>query len=220
MDVRAGTVLLLSCGLAYVPTTQCYSTDRGGSSTCWLESTLETQKKPWEIEIELINWDKLKLNMLKTLMLYRKLDYSYLDKNIIVDKNMAYCQYMSLGFRMEKIEVAKNAAQAVIHNMKYQLLTDIIRMGNLSFVTSTHHRALLDDKKLSSLLGKMSIIPKLDSKELVHNLSILSLQDRFLTYVNKESDLICQANLFMQKHHSKMIRFKKGWENLWVEIFH
>ena len=180
----------------------------------------ETERKPWEIEIELINWDKLKLNMLKTLMLYRKLDYSYLDKNIIVDKNMAYCQYMSLGFRMEKIEVAKNAAQAVIHNMKYQLLTDIIRMGNLSFVTSTHHRALLDDKKLSSLLGKMSIIPKLDSKELVHNLSILSLQDRFLTYVNKESDLICQANLFMQKHHSKMIRFKKGWENLWVEIFH
>ena len=92
-------------------------------------------------------------------------------------------------------------------------------MGNLSFVTSTHHRALLDDKKLSSLLGKMSIIPKLDSKELVHDLSILSLQDRLLTYVNKESDLICQANLFMQQHHSKMVRFNKGWENLWMEIF-
>ena len=90
MDTRAGTVLVcivLSWGLAYVPSTQCYSTDRGGSSTCWLESSLETEMKPWDIEIELVNWDKLKLNMLKTLMLYRKLDYSYLDKNIIVDKN-------------------------------------------------------------------------------------------------------------------------------------
>ena len=132
---------------------------------------------------------------------------------------MQYCQYMSLGFRMEKIEAAKNAAQAVIHNSKYQLLTDIINMGNLSFVRSTHNRALLDDIKLSSLLGKMSIITNLNSKDLSHNLRILSLQDKFLSYVNTEIELICQANLFMQKHHSKMIRFKKGWENLWLEIF-
>ena len=215
MDIRACTVLLLSCGLGSIPTTHGYSTDRGESSECWLESTLETERKSLEIENEVINWDELKLHMLKTLLLYRNMDYIYLDKNIMVDHNMAYCEFMSMGFKIEHIEVAKNSANAVLHNMKYQLLTDVIRMGNMSLVTSTHHRALLDYQKLSSLLEKMNIITKLDSKELIHNLSILSLKDRFLTYVDKESDLICQANLFMQQHHSKMVRFKKDWENLW-----
>ena len=217
MYTRGGTVLVLvlSWGLASVP--QCSSTNTSETSTCWVESSLETQMKPWDIQIEFINWERLKLDMLKKLRLYRNLDYIYLARNIIVDKNFQYCQYLSLGFRMEKIEAAKNAAHAVIHNMTYQLLTDIVNMGNLSYVRSTHNRALLDDIKLSSLLGKMSIITNLNSKDLSHNLRILSLQDK--SYVNTEIQLVCQANLFMQGHHSKMIRFKKGWGDLWLEIF-
>ena len=92
-------------------------------------------------------------------------------------------------------------------------------MGNLSFVKSIHNKALLNDSQMSSLLGKMSIIPNLkNSKDLSQNLKLLSLQDKFLSYVNPDIELICQANLFLQGHHSKMIKFKKGWEHLWLEI--
>ena len=158
MDIRACTVLLLSCGLGSIPTTHCYGTDRGGSSECWLESTLGTERKSLEIENEVINWDELKLHMLKTLLLYKRMEYTYLDKNIMVDNNMAYCEFMSLGFKIENIEVAKNSAKAVLHQMEHQLLTDVIRMGNMSLVTSTHHRVFLNDQKLSSLLKNMNIV--------------------------------------------------------------
>ena len=184
MDIRACTVLLLSCGLCSIPTTDYYGTARGEASQCLLESMLGTERKSLEIQNEIFNWDELKLHMLKTLLLYKRMEYIYLDKNIMVDNNMAYCEFMSLGFEIEKIEVAKNSAKAVLHHMEHQLLTDVIRMGNMSLVTSTHHRALLNDQKLSSLLVKMNIITKLDGKELFHNLSILSLKDRYLTYVD------------------------------------
>ena len=65
---------------------------------------------------------------------------------------------------------------------------------------------------------KYGLETKLDGKELLHNLNNLSLKDRYLTYVDKESTLICKANLFMKQHHIKMDRFKKEWENLWMEI--
>ena len=109
MSTRGGTVLVLalSWGLAWVP--QCSSTDKGRTSTCWGESSLGTKMEPWNIQIEFINWEMLKLDMLKKLRLYRKLDYIYLEGNIIVDLNSQYCQQMSLGFRIETIETAKNA---------------------------------------------------------------------------------------------------------------
>ena len=98
MDIRACTVLLLSCGLCSIPTTDCYGTDRGEASECLLESMLGTERKSLEIENEVINWDEIKLHMLKTLLLYKRMDYIYMDKNILVDNNRAYCESMSLGF--------------------------------------------------------------------------------------------------------------------------
>ena len=41
---------------------------------------LGTERKSLEIENEVINWDELKLHMLKTLLLYKRMDYIYLDK--------------------------------------------------------------------------------------------------------------------------------------------
>ena len=220
MTTRGGTVLglALSWGLACI--TQCSSTDKGHVSTCWGESSLETTLEPGNIQIEYINWERMKLDMLKKLRLYRKLDYNYLGDNIIVDVNSKYCQQMSLGFRIETIETAKNAATAVIpRNRTYQILTDICHLGNLSFVKSIHNKALLTDIQMSSLLGKMGIIPNLkNSKDLSQNLKLLSIQDKFLSYVNPNIELICKANLFLQGHHSKMIKFKKAWEHLWLEI--
>ena len=179
---------------------------------------LVTERKSLGIENETFNWDEIKLHMLKTFLLYKKLDFIYMENNILVDSNRAYCEFMSLGFKIENIEVARNSAKAVLHKMEYQLLTDVIRMGNMSLVTSTHHRVFLNDQKLSSLLKNMDIVTKLDGKELLHNLNNLSLKDRYLTYVDKESALICKTNLFMKQHHIKMNRFKKEWENLWLEI--
>ena len=77
MATRGGTVLglALSWGLACI--TQCSSTDKGHVSTCWGESSLETKLEPWNIQIEYINWERMKLDMLKKLRLYRKLDYNY-----------------------------------------------------------------------------------------------------------------------------------------------
>ena len=219
MNIRACTVLILSCGLCSLPTTDCYGTGRGEASECFLESILRTERKSLGIENEVINWDEIKLHMMKTLLLYKIMDYIYMDKSILVDSNRAYCEFMSLGFKIENIEVTRNSAKAVLHQMEHQLLTDVIRMGNMSLVTSTHHRVFLNDQKLSSLLKNMDILTKLDGKELSHNLNNLSLKDRYLTYVDKESALICQANLFMKQHHIKMDRFKKEWENLWMEIF-
>ena len=218
MNIRACTVLTLSCGLCSIPTTDCYGSGRDEASECFLESMLGTERKSLGIENEIINWDEIKLHMLKTLLLYKRMDYIYMDKSILVDSNRAYCEFMSLGFKIENIEVARNSAKAVLHQMEHQLLTDVIRMGNMSLVTSTHHRVFLNDQKLSSLLKNMDIVTKLDGKELLHNLNNLSLKDRYLTYVDKESAVICQTNLFMKQHHIKMNRFKKEWENLWMEI--
>ena len=105
--IRACTVLLLSCGLCSIPTTDYDGTAKGEASQCWLESMLGTVRKSLEIEIELVNWDKLILHMLKTLRLYKNMEYIYLEGGIMVDSNMVYCVPMLLGFKIERIGVAK-----------------------------------------------------------------------------------------------------------------
>ena len=110
MNIRACTVLILSCGLYSIPTIDCHGTGRGDASQCFLESMLETERKSLGIENEVINLDEIKLHMLKTLLLYKRMDYIFLDKSILVDSNRAYCQSMSLGFKIEHIEVTRNSA--------------------------------------------------------------------------------------------------------------
>ena len=149
MAPRGGTVLGLALSWVLSGVIQCSSTDKSNVSTCLGESSWDTTLEPWNIQIEYVNWGRMKLDMLKKLRLYRKLDYIYLGDNIIVDVNFQYCQQMSLGFRIETIETAKNAATAVMpRNRTYQILTDICHLGNLSFVKSIHNKALLNDSQM------------------------------------------------------------------------
>ena len=86
MATRGGTVLGLALSWVLACVTQCSSTDKGHVSTCWGESSLETKLEPWNIQIEYINWERMKLDMLKKLRLYRKLDYIYLgDKGLSIN---------------------------------------------------------------------------------------------------------------------------------------
>ena len=56
----------------------------------------------------------MKVNLLKLLLLYKKMDYLYLNNSVIVDSNRAYCEGMSLGFKIENIVHTKNTAKAVL----------------------------------------------------------------------------------------------------------
>ena len=185
MNIKACTVLILSWVLCSIPDTDCYGTGRGEASECFLESILSTERKTMGIENEVINWNEMKVNLMKILLLYKKMDYIYLNKSVIVDSNRAYCEVMSLGFKIENIEHTKNSAKALLDQIEHQLLTDVIRMGNMSLVKSKHHRVFLNDQKLSSVLKNMGIETKLNGKELIHNLNNLSLKDIFLTYTDK-----------------------------------
>ena len=101
MNIKACTVLILSWVLCSIPDTDCYGTGRGEASECFLESILSTERKTMGIENEVINWNEMKVNLMKILLLYKKMDYIYLNKSVIVDSNRAYCEVMSLGFKIE-----------------------------------------------------------------------------------------------------------------------
>ena len=209
MDPIGCTVLGLALSWVLSGAIQCSNTSKSNVSPWMGESSWDTTLEPWDTEIEYVNWGRMKLDLLRKLRLYRKIDYIYLRDNIIIDVNGQYCQQLSLGFRIETITTTKNAATAAMpSNRPYQILTDICHLGNLSFVKSVHNKALLNDSQMSTLLGKMNITPNLKHrKDLSQNLRLLSLQDDLLSYVNPEIELICQANIFLQGHHSKMIKF-------------
>ena len=212
MDIKACTVLILSWVLCSIPDIDCYSTGRGAASECFLESILRTERKTTGVEIEVINWNRMKVNLMKILLLYKKMDYIYLNNSVIVDSNRAYCDCMSLGFKIENIEHTKNTAKALLGQIEHQLLTDVIRLYNMSLVTSKHHRVFLNDQKMSLVLKNLGIKTRFNKKELKHNLHYLSLKDIFLTYTDKDMALLCKANYFMKIHHKKMEMFKNQWE--------
>ena len=113
----------------------------------------------------------------------------------------------------------KNTAKAVLGKKEHQLLTNVIRLHNMSLVASKHHRVFLNDQKLTLVLKNLGIEPKLNgTKGLIHNLHNLSLRDIFLTYTDKDIALLCKANYFMKNHHKKMDRFKNDWKELWMEV--
>ena len=109
MAPRGGTVLGLALSWVLSGVIQCSSTDKSNVSTCLGESSWDTTLEPWDTQIEYVNWGRMKLDMLRKLRLYRKLDYIYLGDNIIIDVNGQYCQQLSLGFRIETITTTKNA---------------------------------------------------------------------------------------------------------------
>ena len=172
------------------------------------------------METEVVDWGRMRLDMLRKLKMYSNLDFIYLKDNMIIDVNGQYCMQLSLGFKIDSITTTKNTATAAIpHNRPYQLLTDIYKLGNLSFVKSAHNKALLNNSQMSTLFKTMSIIPNLKHrKDLSENLEQLSLQGDVLTYINPEIEIVCQSNIFLQGHHSKMVKFKTNWEQLWEEI--
>ena len=153
MDITACTVLILSWVVCSIPNTDCYSNGWGAASQCFLESHLTTERKTTGVENEVINWNRMKVNLLKLLLLYKKMDYLYLNNSVIVDSNRAYCEGMSLGFKIENIMHTKNTAKAVLGKKEHQLLTNVIRLHNMSLVASKHH----NDQKLTLVLKNLGI---------------------------------------------------------------
>ena len=199
---------------------QCSGTGKSKVSPCMGESNWHTTLEPWDTETEVVNWEKMRLDLLRKLKLYSNLDFIYLKDNMIIDVHGQYCLQLSLGFKIETITSTQNTATAAMpNNRPFQILTDICHLGNLSFVKSVHNKALLNDNQMSTLLSKMNIIPNLEHrKDMSENLEQLSLQGDMLSYINPEIEIICQSSLFLQGHHSKMVKFKAYWEQLWVEI--
>ena len=191
MEITACTVL--SWIVCTIPYTGCYSTGWGAESQCFLESHLTTERKTTGVESEIINWNSMKINLLKLLLMYKRMDYQYLNNSFILDTNRGYCEGMSLGFKIADIVNTKNTAKAVIGHKEHQILTNVVRFHNMSLMASRNHRVFLDDQKMALVLKNLGIEPKLNgNKELTQNLQHLSLRDIFLTYTDKGIDLLCK----------------------------
>ena len=201
------------------PCTGWDSTRWGADSQCFLESYLTTELKTTGVEIQKINWTSMKTHLLKVLLMYKKIDYQYLNNSFILDTNNGYCEGMALGFQIENIVHTKNTAKAMMGHRDYQILTNVMTYHNMSLLSSRNHRAFLGADKMALVLKNLGIEPRLNgNKELSQNLQNLSLKDIFLTYTDKGIDLLCRANLFMKSHHRKMNIFIAQWIELWMEI--
>ena len=106
----------------------------------------------------------MKINLLKLLLMYKRMDYLYLDNSFILKSNRAYCEGMSLGFKIEDIFHTKNTAKAVIGHTEHQMLTNVIRFHNMSLMASRNHRVFLNDQKMTLVLKNLGIVPKLNGK--------------------------------------------------------
>ena len=59
------------------------------------------------VEIQKVNWTDMKIHLLKILLMYKQIDYQWLDNNFILDTNKWYCEGMKLGFPIEDIVQTK-----------------------------------------------------------------------------------------------------------------
>ena len=83
------------------------TTNWGEESQCFLENYLTTEMKNTGVETQKVNWSDMKLHLLKILLMFKQINYSWLDSNFILDTNKVNCEGMSLGFPIEGINKAK-----------------------------------------------------------------------------------------------------------------
>ena len=98
MGLTARTVLTWI--ICTIPCTGRDSTSWGADSQCFLESYLTTELKTTGVEIQRIDWTSMKIHLLKVLLMYKKIDYQYLNNSFILDTNNGYCEGMALGFQI------------------------------------------------------------------------------------------------------------------------
>ena len=150
MSMRLSSRTVLTWVVCALPCTGWNS--RGTGSQCFLENFLTTEMKATGVEIQKVNWTDMKLHLLKILLMFKQIDFQWLDNNFILDTNKVYCEEMKLGFPIEDIVKTKNTAKAVMGHRNYQILTNVIHFQNLSLLSSKNHRAFLETKKMASVL--------------------------------------------------------------------
>ena len=125
----------------------------GKSHTCFLENYLTTEMENTGVETQKVNWTDMKLHLLKIMLMFKQINYLWLDNNFILDTNKGYCEGMSLGFPIEGIVETKNTATAVMGHSHFQILTDVINIHNMSLGSSRNHRAFLEEDQMASVLN-------------------------------------------------------------------
>ena len=138
--MRLSTRTVLTWVVCAIPCTGWNSTtSRGADSQCFLENYLTTEMKTTGVEIQKVNWTDMKIHLLKILLMYKQIDYQWLDNNFILDTNKGYCEGMALGFPIEDIIQTKNTAKAMMGHRDYQILTNVIKFHNMSLLSSRNH---------------------------------------------------------------------------------
>ena len=83
MSMRLSSRTVLTWVVCALPCTGWNSRETG--SQCFLENVLTTEMKATGVEIQKVNWTDMKIHLLKILLMYKQIDFQWLDNNFILD---------------------------------------------------------------------------------------------------------------------------------------